>query len=702
MRLLLALLAACQPGAERPDDRPCPELPVAEGEVWVGSIVCSSQRFPSSTESRNSDYWIANSRFRVVVRHPQHALSLAGVSGGTIIDAAPWDRSDQLLEAAPLINGGWLSVDDLEVEADAITLHGTLAALPDRPNIAGIGDRHAVTYRVKPDDPWLYFEGSDGLWLHPNLGQALRDGWLWSSRAVIGHDGTIEEDLGGALRLAGVSRMLIAEPIEAMAAKSEDQQRISGASDGTDVVLYRGEEIVGVIPTADDAYAAMVPADIDGVRSLRAGHAPSRRAAPSENVALPVGAQGILNLRVAWEDATARPIRMQWTATDGRSSELKLDPLGELIPLGTGVYDIELSAGPTVEKRTLRVELLPDERANLGVTMRGLFDPGSRIYASLQWPGSRSRTVRGTESTRTRQAMLRGMQYIVSVAEDTVSERDVFLTDGGWIRADTGARLQHPDGWSISAWPWGDQPRQAGYGAPAVAPLDPLRSLGIAWGGVNTNRRLAPSLTWFQQFDEPPWTFDPQPTYVDLPSPGQPPFLRWSTWFDWLDADRFLLPSGPRHWIDVRDASRFGNADIQRAVNIGAYNAGTGPWLDLRVETAGPGEVLQPEPDAERPVGPTEYRISISAHAAQTDIRHVALVTNGGRIVSRWELHDGELHVQEQLAVEDWVVAIAWSDSTAHWAVTSPVWTWPLGTGAPQDTGDTSGDTSGDTRDSGD
>lgn len=695
--MLLALAACQQPTSDRVDDRACPELPLAQGEVWAGQMVCRDQRFVTGGEGRAIDYWLANSRFRAILRHPLHALTQPGLGGGTIIDAAPWGRQDPLHEIVPLVEGGWLQVDDLTVGADSLTLHGELTSWPDGPPSPSAGERRSVTWQVRPDDPWLYLEGTDGLWIHPRSELDLLDGWLWANRAVIGHDGTSVEDLGGAIRVLGASRVLIAEPADALAVKSEQTQEIGGAAPGaTEVRLFRGETHLGTLPVVDEVYAGVVPADVDAVQSFAPGFAASLRSSPGPSMALPIGAEATLDLRIAWQDATPRPVRLRWTSADGRSGQTKLDPLGERVALGAGVHELRLDAGPTVRGRSLRVELPPGTNPTLTARMEALFDPGPHIYASLAWPGSRDATVRDTEEERSREAMLRGMAFVVSTSDNVASSSATYISDGAWIRTEAGATVVHPDGWQVGAWPWNDAPRQPGYGVPAVRDLDPLRSLGLAWGGVGLDRKLAPSLSWYQALDLPPWAFDPQPEYVDLPSPGQPPFLRWQTWYDWLDAGRFLLPMGPRHWLDVEDVDRYGPVDIERAIVRGTFSTGTGALVDLLVEDAGPGTFLEPAPGASRPLEPQVYPVRVEVRPAQTTVQRAAIVTSGG-IVATWDVDEDTPFYEAELPLLDWAVAITWSDSTADWAVTAPVWTWPPGGRSPLDTGTDSADTAPET-----
>ncbi len=635
---------------------------------------------------------MANSRFRAILRHPQGALSLAGVGGMTVVDAAPWGRADPIYEAAPLVDGGWLSVDQVVEGVGHLVVSGEVRAIPGQPVPSSAGERRHVTWRLSADDPWLRFEGADGLWLHPSADLDLLDGWFWSDRVVLGHDGQLTEDLGGAVRIEGASGLLIATPEVALQHKTESTRRLTGlALDAIVLTLWSQGEAIGLAPVdTEGGFDLDIPSTVDAVQATATGRAPSDLVAVDNVSVLRVGAPASLDLRIAWEDATPRPVRMRWTATDGRAGETLLDPLGEVISLGEGVYEVALTAGPTVQSRQLRVELSADSEQRLGTTLNGIFAVPRHIYAALRWPGSRSRTVRDSPERRLRDAVGRGLSFVQLTAEDDVAGGAAYVSDGAWIRWDSGTTLTHPAGWQVSAWPYPDPARRNAHSAPPVRDLSPLDTLGLAWGGVNTDRNLAVSLSWLQSVDLPPWAFDPRPDHVVLPPPGFPPFRAWQTWFDWLDAGRFLLPSGPRHWLDVEDASFYGPVDIRRSLNRGNFSTGTGAWLDLKVDDVGPGEVLEPSatPDTDTSTH-TPHHIRLQLRDSFTGLDHVGLLTSGGVLVDSWPVTEGELDIEATVELGAWVLALAWADNGADWVVTAATWTHPPAALPPTDTADT-------------
>src|SRR5690606_34212908 len=132
-------------------------------------------------------------------------------------------------EVAPLVDGGWLVLDDVEIGDDHVTLRGVLRARPDRP-VDSEGTRHEVTWSIRPDEPWLHLDGADGLWIHPAAEPRLVGGWAVHDRVVYGHDGRVEADLGGALRVSGASGLLVAPPAEAWAEVPTSRTRIAGTA----------------------------------------------------------------------------------------------------------------------------------------------------------------------------------------------------------------------------------------------------------------------------------------------------------------------------------------------------------------------------------------------------------------------------------------------------------------------------------------
>jgi hypothetical protein len=83
--------------------------------------------------------------------------------------------------------------------------------------------------------------------------------------------------------------------------------------------------------------------------------------------------------------------------------------------------------------------------------------------------------------------------------------------------------------------------------------------------------RTMVDLAWLQEVQAAPWSEQPRPSYVRLPSPGFPPHRAWASWFAWLDAGAYLLPAGPSHWLAVGFPLRYGPVELERALNYGSF-----------------------------------------------------------------------------------------------------------------------------------
>ncbi len=672
--LFALLIAACQPTAVAPERTPCPEVPLTGDALWAGPMVCDAQRFAGG-DGRGEDWWLANNLFRAVLRHPNAALTLAGLGGGTVVDAAPWGRADSLLEAAPLVDGGWLSIDEAVTEDGAITLSGELRGLPYRP-IPGEGERRSVTWRIAPDSPWLRFEGANGLWLHASDDLEQMDGWLVGNPVVYGHDGVVTADLGGALVIEGATGLLISDEQRAWSERGGAMRDVVGAAAGADAVrLYRNAEVVGVLqPAPDGTFEATIPADITSVRAFAAGRQPSPLTPIADTLALEPGPTGSVTVRIGWPDGGARPVRVAWSSADGRSGQGTVAPEGVFIGTGAGVFDVTLSAGPAFNTSDLHIEVAPGADASIDTTLRARIEPGTHVLADLALDGAASRRVRQTPNDRTAEGSGAGLSYFIATAPDDIPDVSAWLNDQPWVQWDRGATLTSPEGWTITAWPWRDNPRESGHGVPRMLGLDPLKALAVAWGGPSTARQVAVDLAWMRAVTASPEALDPRPSAVRLDAPGTPPFTDWAPWFTWLDAQRFVLPIGPLTWLDVRTPERFGPVELHRAVHYGRYSTGTGALVTLDLDGAGPGELV-PEPQADTdgtlpPIG----LLHLEVQRGQTAMDQLAVLTEGSGVVQTWTIGPGRTVLDAQIAPGRWTLAIGWSTTSADWVVTAPVW----------------------------
>lgn len=668
------------------------------------SVACGSMLFANG-DGDSPDLWIGNDLYRAVLRHPQASLSLAGLGGVTIVDAAAWDRPDFVYEIAPLVGGGWLDVDDLTFVEHGLQVSGIVRALPAR-DAPGEGDRRTVTWRAAAGDPWLHAEGAEGFWISTTAAATRVDGWLMSEPSVLGHDGTVVSDLGGAIVVEGASSLLFSDTTRAWALRPGEHQQVSGtASDATAVDLMAGGALVGRVPVAGDgSFDATVPAHVDGLRAIASGRAHSAITPPGAAVPLAIGGTGSVNLRPVWPDGVRqRPMGVAWVAPDGRSGLLRMEPAGTRIPTGAGVIDLWVSAGPAWNTRALRVELPPGASADLQVAMEpAMSATGTRVLTTLGWEGGRARTQGVSSADRARAAVAEGYEYAVLTAQDDVSRTIPYLNDAAWIRTTDGVTLTSPDGGSISAWPWGEDSGRSGHGAPRARDLSPQEALRLAWGGPSIDRYTRVDLAVLAALDEAPWAIEPTPSFVTLDVPGGPPFDAWAPWFRWLDAGRFVRPDGPDLWLDVGTPKRYGPVEITRALQAGDLSCGDGAWLTLRIDGVGPGGLVRPLPpvadsdtetdgdtDADTdpaPPGPLLHNVVVDLHAGESPINRVSIVTQGKGVLGTFTPGQRDYRWTADLELGAWTTAIAWSTTSNAWATVTPVWTRSPADGPDTDT----------------
>jgi hypothetical protein len=658
----LALLAGCQPQVW-PEQDLCHDAPPAAGEVYVGPVDCLDMRI-SGGEGRNADYWMANSVFRAILRHPQDAQTVLRVGGGTVVDAAPWGSDDRLHEVIPIVSGGWLALESFEVERDKIRMGGTVVSLPDQV-AEDPGAWREVTWHIAPDSPWLTLEGADGLWLHGSGGGALLDGqWVYDS-LVYGHDGEVTEDLGGAIRVAEPTGLLVSPRAEAWTHMGGEQ--LAGLAPGaTDVEVFRDGQRVARLPVDDDGlFSGGVPAGSETCRAIAPGFAPSPASALGTDLTLELGATGSLLLN----QSPAEPVAVSWTDSHGRAGWRLLGAEGGPLDLGAGVYDLTLSAGPTWESRDLRVEIPPEATIPLGIQLDSVYDPGNRVLAATTWPSDRSRTWRGSNTTSAQRAAGQGIGYVVFTPEDDISSVDSNALGFPAIPVRDGS-LTTGEGWSLATWTWSANSKRSAHGAVDPTGLDAAQGLAAASGGPVVDRLGVVDLSGLSQLDAP-HLVDPHPDLVRLDHPGDagPLDSPWQPWFDWLDAGGLLAPVGPRTWVDVVDRALYGWVDVEAGLIRGETVATTGSLVTLDVGGFGPGHVVSED---DRQPG-WEVHIAILGDAP---LDQLALIGTGGSIVRSWT---GMTEVDAFLLLEDehWVVAMAWSTQTDDFAVTGPVWVRP-------------------------
>ncbi|MFT4621760.1 MAG: hypothetical protein ACI8PZ_000412 [Myxococcota bacterium] len=626
-------------------------------------IVCSDMRMPSGVGGL-TDYLMANALFRAVIRNPQDSLTVPGVGGGTVIDAAPWPDPDRLHEAIPLVGGGWLDVDAMETGPDRVTLTGTIRSLRDRV-AARAGDAAVVSWVIAPDDPWLYLEGADGLWIHPTGEFDLLDGQLVHDGIVYGHDGVVEVDLGGAIRVTGTRGLLPAAPADAYS--ELNPLEVSGTAVGASrVVFLSGDRSLGRVPVVDDRFETRAPAGTDAIVSEGGANARSQRRPPSVNMDLPLGERGWIDLQPSWGDTPPRPLGVAYRTDDGRSGRVLSAPDGGRLVIGAGGVDLEFFGGPDLAPVTARVVVPDGEVTSLGIELHQRFDPGDRVLAALGWPGDGSRTWRGTDVAAINDAWRAGLGFVITAPEDEIGTANGTILGLPTLLQIDGSRSISDAGWSVVSWPWSPNAALAAHGAVDPAGLSAADLLAAARGGPNTNRRTVVDLPWFSEAP-PPWDADPHPTYVRLSHPGaDDPQSAWASWISWLDAGIAVPPVGDLTWVEVDDASAPADPDVLAGLAAGATVATTGPLLVLRWAGATHGEVVAPGR-----LSDTDVRLTGVGLGALDEL----VVFGSDGAVYEGPLSSDHISIRFELGGDPgWLMAAAWDTEGSEWVATSPIW----------------------------
>ncbi len=640
----------------------CITEPPEAGQVVVQPLVCSEMQLAGG-EGALTDHFMANSLFRAVIRNPQDSLTVPGVGGGTVIDAAPWSDNDRLHEAIPLVGGGWLDVDTFNVGDDRITLGGVIASLRDQP-AERAGEYGEVSWVLAPDSPWLELEGADGLWIHPSGSFDLLSEQLVHDQLVYGHDGVLDTDLGGAIRVSGASGLLVARPSEASEALFS--QPVSGtAADASTILFLQGETILGQIPVEDDQFSGRAPEGTEVLVAEGVARGRSLPVPPGESLEIDLGARGWVDLALEWA-APPRPVAITYEADDGRTATVISPADGGRIGVGAGGVTITISGGPDLQPVSRRVTILPEETARLGLTLEPAFDPGDRILAALGWRGDVARSWRGTDAQALLQAWSIGARFVVTAPEDEIGTANGAVTGLPTLLQIDGSRTVSDQGWSIVSWPWSSSSSFAGHGAVDPTGRSAADLLAAAAGGPNTNRRTVVDLAWFDAAPAP-WEADPHPHYVRLDHPGlEAPEDAWQAWLGWLDGGYLVTPVGDLTWLDVADAAAPTEADALAGLAAGATVATTGPLVVLRWAGASHGEVIDPTrlPDGE---------VALTITGLETT-HTVALLSDLGRL-TEWAVEPPGATLRYRLdsAEPGWLAAAAW-DPDASWAMTGPVW----------------------------
>jgi hypothetical protein len=632
-------------------------------------INCDALRVDGG-EGRPADFWFANAHFHGVIRHPQDSQTLPGLGGGTIIDWATWSGEDLVHEVVPLIDGDWMQVSDYELLEDRLVLRGERRSLPDRP-AEPTGEAVEVQYVLQADSPWLEVQGANGYWVHPRGGQEVYEGRLVNPTEVLAHDGVLEQDLGGALRISA-RRLLLAPADQAWAELGGVAAEVA-APEASLLAFYQGDQLLGRREAPAELASITLPPGTTALRSEANGRAPSplTPVAP-EPLTLVLGGRGSLDLQIAWPpEHERRPLGVTWQAPDGRSGQGILLPEGGRLSLGEGRHRLELLTGPDVAPFATEVELQAGEDAVLGVGLSARFDPSPFIPVGLGWPADRDRTYRGSNTDTLIQAWSEGIRYLVVGALNEITGVSGSATGLPTLAVDNGTRFQDRElGYQLVSWSWSANSKHGAHGTPDTQGLPPAEVLAALDGGRGQNWVQA-DLGWLRVAG-PAALWSTWPDFVRLADPGASgPTVAWADWFRALDAGRALVPTGDVTWIPVDDPKQVSDRVSLSALGQGAVSAGNGPLLWLNVDGATPG-LAAPEEEPSRLEG---RRVVLRWRGAESAYQ-VALMLDG-EVIDAWSPAgpDETLDLRREDLNGRYLTLAAWGGGV--WATTGPVWLGP-------------------------
>ena len=656
--VLLVALAGCAQGL-RPivDPAACDARVLAPGEVRARRIPCSDELQPGG-EALRGDILLENAVLRATFKS-DHALSRLGGAGGTLVDLAPPEARDGIVEMVPLIGGAWLAEADLHLWEDGavvgLDVEGTL---PD-------GSPHVVRWSLAADAATVGLEGADALVVVATEG-AARVGDTVEARPALGggealiyaSDG-VATDLGGWVRWDGLTGVTAGDRPSVVAARWPDRVPVSGTTDGAGVSVFGPDGPLTRLPVVGGRFSGEVPAETTRLVAWRGGHADSAPAAPGPDLTLPIGEPGFLVVRA--EDPEGRPLpatvwwgeRRWWTGTSGV-------PLG----VGPGTRPVRISAGPRYSVADLG-EITVQGTVSLAVVLTPAHGGGA--LADLAIPAWPDATTRRSASQQLGLAAARGARFAVTVADDEIPNASPDADTARFLSSFASARSPSDAVGAVQAWPWSRTSRRPAHGVPD-------------WDGQGASDLLALHDASGRRFTvvEPAWLdaagpvfdWDPGPRAVRVTGLGDLDAVAAA-----LDAGAAIGLVGPWTWLLGTDPLGPEVVAAERALATGATVAGNGPLITLDVLGQGPGDQLN---------GPW---MPVSVTCSGPDwmpIARAAIIGEGGVELARFDASQAtapQVQGGAILPAQRWIVATcsgdddAWPELEAPaWAITSPLY----------------------------
>jgi hypothetical protein len=642
--IMLLLLLGCVPDYP---EAGCDPRVMSAGEVRARRLPCSDELL-SGGEGRRGDWVLESAAARFIIRDTPDALTRLGVAGGTIVDAAAIDGVDPLVEAIPLIDGGWLSTVEItawsEADAAGLELRGTL---PD-------GTAVTVRYTLPADSSTLLIEGIDALEVTPRPGTA-RIGSVLEYRAdtLLGLDGELQ-DAGGVVRAEGAALLSVGARETVHDALWPDEPDTRGVAAGTWVEALGGDEVLARYPILSETYSGRLPPGTDAIRAVQDGAQDGPEVAPGGESR--VGESGGVRLRVTDGTARPHPATLYWDGVPYPTLP------GEVARTGPGEGTGIIYAGPGHE--LVEVALSISEEVSLSVHQPLAVTPA--VLADLSLLTAPDITERRDDDDILDEAAAAGIQFAVLVARDEVSSANPRTSD--YVLARAGSQ-SNGVGQPV-AWSWSPSSSRPAHGAAKWEGLSAEDLLALM--ARRTERTTIVGTEWLAAAGDP-LAWIPAPDLVRVTGLSD-----LDTLTALYDAWIALPPVGPLTWVEGLDAfAGFAEVDVEAMLQDGRTIATSGPRIVLTVDGEGPGALLQP-------TGPVSLELRVEA-PSWIPLSGAALIGSGGEVLGSWELSGSEpVRLTRQYTLRDppdWILAVCWGEETAEpyltqpaWAITGPIW----------------------------
>ncbi len=659
----------CRATADRSSLPDCADANLDVGQVRVCRL--GSSDVPSGSGAKLSDWRLQNALLDVIVRDVHVPLTRLEGAGGTVLAASPTGYGDPVLELIPDLPGGWFDSVDIDPYLDGdeaiLELTGTQAD----------GTDAVLRYRLAADSPTLRLDGAEGFVLVPQSGDVRVGATLEHGSVVVAAEGDID-DAGGALHWLSAGRVTVAPRVDAYRERWPDALEVEGQAPGAEWVEARvdGDRIARLSVDDEGWFAGPLPSDADVLVARASGYADGPEVAPSAAPTLELGGAGSLRIRVA--DDRGADI---WATVERDGLRWPIPPGGRALPVGAGVADTLVWAGPGYELQQIEaLEVGEDTELSLSLYRVGGQDP--HVLAQIGLLGWPDATTRGLGNDLLAGAASRGVGFAVVVAEDEVAQ-------SFWVDHDTDAAIRYRTGSAAAtdavgeplAWPWTPDSEQPGHGAVPWPGLDAWQLLDVM-DRVGT-RQVVVDLPWIDAAGVSP------DGRLDVMALRLTDVADLDDWLALVDRGETMAAVGPWTWVEGVDPAAFSEVDVERALWEGRTVATTGPRIRLRVQGQGPGSTVTPSlnPAPETSAEPLAGAGALAVHLdvetpswAPVDV--AALYGPGGQELARFDARAGDRVVVDEdllLTDVDWIVAAAWGSEDAAptgavpWAITTPV-----------------------------